>query len=159
MRRSVSNSPNTLLDIQRALQAKRLAEVLAADETESETQQQETITTKVSEPKDLVAETGTGASSSRGGRLGGDNAAYRGQWTAPLPAPAAGATAHTGNAERYRIHSNSPGRAVEDSRGRMQYRDRAGRFASAPRADPREPLSRAEGSAGASGRHRRSRRR
>ena len=46
MRRSVSNSPNTLLDIQRALQAKRLAEVLAADETESETQQQETVTTK-----------------------------------------------------------------------------------------------------------------
>ena len=45
MRRSVSNSPNTLLDIQRALQAKRLAEVLAADETESETQQQEAVTT------------------------------------------------------------------------------------------------------------------
>ena len=45
MRRSVSNSPK-LLDIQRALQAQRLAEVLAADETESETQQQETVTTK-----------------------------------------------------------------------------------------------------------------
>ena len=47
MRRSVSNSPNTLLDIQRALQAKRLAEVLAADETESETQQQESVTTNL----------------------------------------------------------------------------------------------------------------
>ena len=46
MRRSVSNSPNTLLDIQRALQAKRLAEVLVADETESENQQQESVTTK-----------------------------------------------------------------------------------------------------------------
>ena len=46
MRRSVSNSPNTLLDIQRALQAKRLAEVLAADEIESENQQQESVTTK-----------------------------------------------------------------------------------------------------------------
>ena len=46
MRRSVSNSPNTLLDIQRALQAKRLAEVLVADEIESENQQQESVTTK-----------------------------------------------------------------------------------------------------------------
>ena len=45
MRRSVSNSPNTLLDIQRALQAKRLAEVLAADEIEGESQQQESVTT------------------------------------------------------------------------------------------------------------------
>ena len=45
MRRSVSNSPNTLLDIQRALQAKRLAEVLVADEIESENQQQESVTT------------------------------------------------------------------------------------------------------------------
>ena len=47
MRRSVSNSPNTLLDIQRALQAKRLAEVLVADEIESENQQQESVTTKL----------------------------------------------------------------------------------------------------------------
>ena len=40
MRRSVSNFPNTLLAIQRALQAKRLDEVLAADEIEGESQQQ-----------------------------------------------------------------------------------------------------------------------
>ena len=51
MRRSVSNSPNTLLDIQRALQAKRLAEVLVADEIESENQQQESVTTKVMSPR------------------------------------------------------------------------------------------------------------
>ena len=55
MRRSVSNSPNTLLDIQRALQAKRLAEVLAADETESETQQQETVTTKKEKKKTFLS--------------------------------------------------------------------------------------------------------
>ena len=44
-RLSVSNSPNTQLEIERATQAKRLAQALAAEEIESVNPTQESVTT------------------------------------------------------------------------------------------------------------------
>ena len=133
MRRSVLNSPNTNLEIEKAMHAKLVAEALSGSDASSSSKLQRSST--VSEPKAKVAVTGEREDS--GGRPGSDTA-FRGQWTAILPHPTSSGAKQGDNAEHYRIGSFSP-REVQDSRGRVQFHDRRGRYTSAPRVDIQGP--------------------